>query len=549
MAKIKEITIENYRSIGEEPVTIKFPSNIPITLVGENNVGKTNIIRAIELLFGEFHPKYRKLEDFEFFNRNPANKISICTSVSGFETRLGRSGEFSCGGFNYSNSKGSETHYAAIQLEDGNENQYVSNNLREELLCVNVDSVQNLSHQLSYASKYTLLSKVTKAFHDKLREDEDKVSRLKSLFQETKSIFFEVEEFREFSESMSTISGQMMSNMTHALEFDFSSYDPSNYFKNLNVQPNENGEVRALDELGTGQQQILALSFAKAYSDNFLGQGMILILDEPETHLHPIAQKWLAQKMEELAASGIQIIITTHSPHFINVEYLPGLYIVSKTNQTSVRNIDAEDFAEYCKNTGATRANSETILPFYSAHSKSHILNGFFAKKTILVEGETEELALPVLLNGTGLDVLKEGIAVIGVSGKGNLAKWWRLFTSLDIPTFVCFDNDQNDDSRGMKRKDALKAIGIADNIIEDALSADDWNINEKYCVFGNEYESTMRNTFSKYSEFEEIQKSLLGNSKPIIARAVANDLLQNEHIDEEWSHLRILAQKISELK
>jgi len=58
MAKLKSITIENYRSIGNSPVTIKFPENQPVILIGENNSGKTNIIRAIEILFGEWHPKY-----------------------------------------------------------------------------------------------------------------------------------------------------------------------------------------------------------------------------------------------------------------------------------------------------------------------------------------------------------------------------------------------------------------------------------------------------------------------------------------------------------
>jgi putative ATP-dependent endonuclease of OLD family len=550
MPRLKSITIENFRSIGSEPIEVNLPDKMPLIIIGENNAGKTNIIRAIELMFGEYHPKYKNLDNYDHFERNPLNKISIKTGVENFATRLGRMGEFSCGGFSYSCIKNKESEYYAIQHEDGGTNPYVSNNLREELLCVVVNAEQNLSYQLSYSSKFTLLSKVTKAFHDKLTSDDAKVNRLKGLFEEIKSTFLEVEEFRFFTDSMSSIAGQMISNMSHALNFDFSAYDPSNYFKTLRVHPSEDGIIRAFEELGTGQQQILALSFAHAYAKSFLGQGLIFILDEPEAHLHPLAQKWLAKQMFKMSEDGLQLIITTHSPYFINIEYLAGIYVVSKEDQTKVNNTNAHELTKFCISSGAPKADENTILPFYSSHSKPHILNGFFAKKIILVEGETEELALPTYFEAVGLDTLKEGIAIISVGGKGNLAKWWRLFTILNIPTFVCFDNDSKDDSKQLKRKEALKAIGIDDGEIEDLLTADDWNINDKFCVFGTDFETTMKKSFSKYSEFEDLEKERLGNSKPIIARAVSKLLVEDEILDTDngWEKFKILSDKVIEL-
>lgn len=85
--------------------------------------------------------------------------------------------------FKFSAQKGRENDFVAVQAEDGYENKYVSNALREELLCVVVSSEQNLSYQLSYTSKFTLLSKVTKSFHDKLNESPERVGRLKDLFE------------------------------------------------------------------------------------------------------------------------------------------------------------------------------------------------------------------------------------------------------------------------------------------------------------------------------------------------------------------------------
>jgi len=216
-----------------------------------------------------------------------------------------------------------------------------------------------------------------------------------------------------------------------------------------------------------------------------------------------------------------------------------------------VINIDSEKLTKFCHDTGATMARKETIIPFYASHSKPHILNGFFAKKIVLVEGETEEFALPIYLDSIGLDTLKEGIAVIGVGGKGNLAKWWRLFTCYGIPMYVCFDNDEEDDNSGTKRKDALKALGIDIDEFESILAVDDWNISKYFCVFGKDFESTLRNSFEVYQAVEKEEKNRLGSSnKPIIARAVAERLVSTEKVEEDigWRKLALLGKRIKNL-
>lgn len=44
----------------------------------------------------------------------------------------------------------------------------------------------------------------------------------------------------------------------------------------------------------------------------------ILIVDSPEAHLHPAAQSVLGQFLTTMAASGVQVIIETHSDHILN---------------------------------------------------------------------------------------------------------------------------------------------------------------------------------------------------------------------------------------
>jgi putative ATP-dependent endonuclease of OLD family len=527
---------------------ISFPENMPVVLIGENNAGKSNIIRAINLMFGEFHPKYKGLEDYDHYKRDPRRTVNIEADVSGFQGRLGRSREFSCTGFTYSRTKGSESTYEAIQ-EDGNTNQYVSNELRNEVSSILVSSEQDLSYQLSYTSKYTLLSKVTRKFHDRLSEDKEKVAALKLLYDQTVEIFLGVSEFSEFRGNMSAIAGQVFAGMSYALDIDFSAYDPSNYYKNLRVLPTEEGTTRSFEELGTGQQQILALAFAHAYSKSFSDGDLLLIIDEPEAHLHPIAQKWLAANLFEMAANGLQVVITTHSPHFINLDFMAGLYLISKGEDGSrAVNANASDLAAYCVKSGAnpTKTLEKTIVPFYRASATSQILNGFFAKKIILVEGPTEELALPTYLAKVGLNLSQHGIELISVGGKGNLAKWHRFFGYYLIPTYVCFDNDSRNDNDGTKRKDAMKSIGIQDGDMEGLLTTENWNVGTGYCVFGQDFEKTFESSFNGYQDIQKKAKEVLGNSKPIVAREIATQLIVDDSIG--WKKIAELSAKIQAL-
>jgi len=550
MPRLTQLTIEGFRSISEQ-IVIDFPENKPVILIGENNAGKSNIIRAIELMFGEFHPKFKKLEDYDHYNRDTDNKVIIEATVSGLVGTLtyNYGNKSNCRGFKFRSNKGKDNDFVGVQSIDGGENQYVKGELRDELLCIVVNAEQNLNFQLSYSSKYTLLSKVTKAFHDKLVEDDKRVEKLKGFFENIKSTFLEVDEFKKFNTNMSTIADSFISNMTHALAFDFSAYDPSNYFKTLRVHPTENGQTRAFEELGTGQQQILALSFAHAYAKSFLGKGLIFVLDEPEAHLHPLAQKWLAKKMFKMAEDGLQIIITTHSPYFIDLNFLEGINLVRKNDETTYSvSTNANLLCDFCIKTGSNpdKTKEETIIPFYANNSTAHILSGFFANKIILVEGPTEELALPIYFERLGFDPTEFGIEILGVGGKGNLAKWWRLFTLYQIPTFVCFDNDaKNDDAKGIKRADALKAIGIAKEELEGIINTENWSMSDKFCVFGKDFEITMRASFKDYSDLEKYVIEQLGSSsKNLIARETAK-LIDLTNDSEGKNQLHTLIDKI----
>ena len=48
-----------------------------------------------------------------------------------------------------------------------------------------------------------------------------------------------------------------------------------------------------------------------------VGKGDLLIIEEPESHLHPEAQRGIAKTIVRLVRSGVRVVVTTHSDYFL----------------------------------------------------------------------------------------------------------------------------------------------------------------------------------------------------------------------------------------
>lgn len=71
-------------------------------------------------------------------------------------------------------------------------------------------------------------------------------------------------------------------------------------------------------------------------------EDALIIIENPEAHLHPYAQGKLAELMALAAQSGIQILIETHSDHFIN-----GVLVACKKFEDGDKGIDRENARFY----------------------------------------------------------------------------------------------------------------------------------------------------------------------------------------------------------
>src|SRR5436309_3242686 len=79
MARVTTLSIKNYKSIHAR-VTLDFPKTGPLVIVGPNNTGKSNLMRAFEQVMGEGWPGSFQPDDHDFHRRDKTN-VPIAITV------------------------------------------------------------------------------------------------------------------------------------------------------------------------------------------------------------------------------------------------------------------------------------------------------------------------------------------------------------------------------------------------------------------------------------------------------------------------------------
>ncbi len=497
--QLLKFRIEYFRSI--QKIDLIFPKNRPLILFGPNNVGKSNVLKALDCMLGEKWTPYYDFQDSDHFERNSDENPNI-SFTSRFDGNIYPGNSYNdpsdiiC--FTTKKDFGDKEENTFHNTE--NKKLYITSENRSKCQFILIDATRDITRQLSYYSQYSILSRMSQRMHKAMQSSVK--DKLAENFKEIKTIFETVPEYKSFYNKLQTAFGSNIEGFKHKLEIDLSAYDPNNYFHSLKIIAKEGEDVRSFEEFGTGEQQILLMSFVKAYAETFKGESFILGIEEPESHLHPIAQKWLSKNINSFSKSGIQIVITTHSPEFLDIDNLEGFVKLYKEDGvTKAIQNTPKILVDKCVELGVAPENisEENIVNFYKTKTFYDQLRGFFSEKIILVEGETELFALQNYFNNCGYDLIRDGVEVINCRGKSQITRNYRLFRSYGYECFCVFDADNKECSNS----DFSRLFGFKEEGMSFRDNEFTFDTTKKYGYFGKDFESYLRSNIPNYSTEE----------------------------------------------
>lgn len=190
----------------------------------------------------------------------------------------------------------------------------------------------------------------------------------------------------------------------------------------------------------------------------------VIAFEEPEAHLHSNAQKQLYTQIADIKG---QKIIATHSP-----------YIAASASLSEINVIHKDDNQVKCGNLEPENLNNEEQRKL-----KQKVVNTFgemfFSKAIVLFEGETEDQALPIFAEKFyGKPAFTYGINFISVGGAGQYAPFIYFCQKYNIPWYIFSDGEEDTKNKVEKAvqtalNDDTKRLAACTNIFVIPNNAD----------------------------------------------------------------------------
>ena len=536
--KISKIRVENFRSIKD--LNLDVPQIC--CLVGPNNAGKSNILLAIQRVLGRDWVSVSSFDELDVYAHDNNSDVTIQISFEpgipfvkfkGASPVAIRTLAFHYARYKVGEDKGKrrleqkcfdgrgETPMVLAKApRKGERHEYqpvvnIPPDVREAIPLIYIGTKRTLKDQLP-AARYSMLRPL---FEDINRDLEDPKHTVKVKQQDGSELNVpRLEEFRVLmeaavkllrTESFEALENSIKKNALQQLGFDpaadgdkldlfFSPFDTMDFYKALDLRVREGAFSVSATELGEGVQNALVLAILKVFEER-RKQGAILLIEEPEMFLHPQMQRSLYKTLREIAKTN-QVIYTTHSPHFVSIPDYKELVIVRR---------GADGTRVSCSDLPTNAKLKEKLIKELDPERNEL----FFASRLLLVEGDTEKLALPEYAKRMNLDLDRAGATIVEVGGKRNLQAFAQIATSFQIPTGIVYDDDSSDIND--KNEEA------AFNTALDGLAREDGSVSVWH--FSKRYEDHLRNAIGE-QKYQELCQKYSKVGKPTRARLIATE-------------------------
>ena len=180
---------------------------------------------------------------------------------------------------------------------------------------------------------------------------------------------------------------------------------------------------------------------------------LFLVLDEPEIHQHPYRQRSLIKKIEGLVDNKNQEFLNLLKELF-DIDGLTGQIFIA-THSPNILLNDYRQFIRFHRNRGNNNLLEvvsgmniaiEDKLYKHMLHNFIYLKEAMFSKCIIFVEGDTENGAIPVFAKRMDCDMDERGIGVIKLDGEDSVKRCMKLYKEFGIESIAIIDKDKKND-------------------------------------------------------------------------------------------------------
>lgn len=447
--RIKGLSVENYRNLNSATIAFDESCNF---IVGENNLGKSNILNLLNIIFTR-----RGFAYDDFSNANLPITVNLRIKLANDE--IGHFEDlFDIDDYSYINivcrqvSPDENMEFYHLETET-----YISPSLIKCLNFIYYDSLRNPISEISFDSSRGVGRFLSRMIKDYLSDKDINTEGL-----------VDTEFTGDLLVNVNTKLGKIKSFKDHeikaVLEGDISLLFP----KLISLQDNKGG---SLSKCGYGIQFLLLVTLSildklQTISDQrgetgvFVNEdtgeksiSVVLGLDEPEIHLHPYMQRSLVKYLNRVINNedsdlrglikelfGIdridgQIIIATHSPSIILNDFKQIIRLYKDGINTKIVS-------------GTNLSLGEQLEKHLLLHFP-FIKEAFFARCAIFVEGDSEYGSFPLFAKKCDIDLDDYGICIIQAGGDSVL-QLILLADKFGIPCVGIRDSDGDNTPTGI---------------------------------------------------------------------------------------------------
>jgi len=468
---IKKInSISNYRNLSN--IELGFNSDINF-IVGENNVGKTNLIELLYRLIniGKFNE-----EDFN----NIKEPIKIVFQIEYDEDELGFfEKEFDIDDvYLISITAYQENIDARIEYTHTESEAYIEPKTIKKLNFIYYSSLRSPNKELNfinnvgtgkvlnYIMEKTLETKDLDSLDLIKKDDLDEViSEVNNKFSKLNGLSGEkIEAFLSDNKEniinrlldIGDTSGRSLSHLGDGLQYSF------NIFLNI---------LELLVHLKKTKKEEDYENLLIKDDDGNKYLPLIIGLDEPEIHQHPYRQRALIKSIKKIIDNKNEDFLDIVKELFGIDGFIGQVFVV--THSPSILLDNYKQIVRVYKSENSVNAASGSLLAFEKDTHK-HLKRSFmyfkeamFSKTVILVEGDTEFGAVPVFSEDLDLDLDKQGVGLIKLDGADGVLKYLELFEAFNIDAFAILDKDKEPTYTGNDKIYFTEGIDFEEEIFD----------------------------------------------------------------------------------